>query len=711
MKGRPLLFSSQADMSTSAHRKKHIQRWLVFSIASLFILGAICTAMLGPGSTQAAHAKSLPAPWADGDIGSVGIAGSASYTNKVFSVTGSSIIEYNYDKFHYVYQPLYGDGTIVARVTGLSGGTSAAKAGIMIRDNLGGWPAAVNAYVQINATKNITFQRRLTAGDVTNYTQLSGTFAFPYWLKLVRSGATITAFAAPDGRHWTQVGSDTLSNLTVDAWVGMAVASGSDSSTSTATFDNVSVTQPTVNVGVDWTNAKGTLARTAYGLNGYSALNPSVLSNSNYTSAISSVNAGLMRLHYGGLLGDDSKDSSAWVNTSTQSWDAAHIKTILDGVNNWNTSKGYKPTLLINIPGFPSWLSTYSVTDPNNGNAVVTDNLLATDQYTAYANFCAQLVKIVNIDQQRGVKYFEVPNESDNNYNQRILDYNRANGTSFPTKMDELATLYNQVVVAMKAVDPSIQVGGPAFQRPDAIAGVTTFINDTINQTNPTTLDFLSMHGYASGSASDSDFSIYNRVYNPASNTGTMSDNMIAVRKALDTASPSKHIPLLFDEYNISWTWTTQDVRMKNYKGVVFDALSMAYFLGNGADSLDAWNDADGIYGKIDPGSAPAYQLRPGGQFLKLMNAHGVGSRVASTTSVENTIVPLAVKATDGYTYVLINRSPNARQVNTSFTGGPAVSGSFTLNQFSSTGLTTKSVTGISKLTLPPFSVTIIVTP
>ncbi|HEX8836205.1 MAG TPA: S53 family peptidase, partial [Candidatus Acidoferrum sp.] len=79
----------------------------------------------------------LPSVWSDGDIGSVGVAGSASYANGTFAVSGAGqgTMITSADGFHFVYQPLIGDGTIVARVVSVEG-SSAAQAGIMIRETL-----------------------------------------------------------------------------------------------------------------------------------------------------------------------------------------------------------------------------------------------------------------------------------------------------------------------------------------------------------------------------------------------------------------------------------------------------------------------------------------------------------------------------------------------------------------------------------------------
>ncbi len=78
----------------------------------------------------------LPSGWLDADVGSVGPAGSASYSNGVFTVNGAGSSFYNAaaDSFNFAYQTLSGDGTIVARVASTS--TGDVQAGVMIRETL-----------------------------------------------------------------------------------------------------------------------------------------------------------------------------------------------------------------------------------------------------------------------------------------------------------------------------------------------------------------------------------------------------------------------------------------------------------------------------------------------------------------------------------------------------------------------------------------------
>jgi hypothetical protein len=76
----------------------------------------------------------LPSPWLDQDVGQVGIAGSATFSNGTFTVNGAGTSAWNTaDGVHLVYQPLSGDGSIVARVVSVSSGFTG---GVMIRDTL-----------------------------------------------------------------------------------------------------------------------------------------------------------------------------------------------------------------------------------------------------------------------------------------------------------------------------------------------------------------------------------------------------------------------------------------------------------------------------------------------------------------------------------------------------------------------------------------------
>jgi hypothetical protein len=186
----------------------------------------------------------LPSLWLDQDIGSTGVAGNASYASGVFTVKGAGAQIYGTaDGFHYVYQPLTGDGTIVARLVSVQGaGSGYAAAGVMIRETLDG--GSTNAITSDWAAySEIYFDVRAGAGGSTSQTAFVSV-AVPYWVKVRRSGSTFSSYTSSDGVNWTQLGTSQTITMGQSVNVGLAVTSGSTSALTTATFDNVSLTAP-----------------------------------------------------------------------------------------------------------------------------------------------------------------------------------------------------------------------------------------------------------------------------------------------------------------------------------------------------------------------------------------------------------------------------------------------------------------------------------
>jgi regulation of enolase protein 1 (concanavalin A-like superfamily) len=180
----------------------------------------------------------LPSVWSDGDIGTVGVAGSASYSNGTFAVTGAGLgtMITSSDGFHFVYQPLSGDGSIVARVVSVAG-SSAAQVGLMVRETLGA--GADHAFV-FDYGSSILATERTSTGTSSNY-QFVGSATLPYWLKLVRSGNVFTPYGSTDGVNWVQLGTSQTVTMALSVYVGLAVSNRTTSSTATGVFDSVSV--------------------------------------------------------------------------------------------------------------------------------------------------------------------------------------------------------------------------------------------------------------------------------------------------------------------------------------------------------------------------------------------------------------------------------------------------------------------------------------
>ncbi|HEX6329517.1 MAG TPA: ABC transporter permease subunit [Jiangellaceae bacterium] len=161
------------------------------------------------------------------------------------------------DSFHFVHQPASGDLTITAQVASQEGRTldaspaepeAGAMAGLVIKEST----EAGSAYAAIVVTPGDGV--RMDANFETVHT--GSTEAAPRYLRLTRTGATITGFESADGTRWSEVGKVDVPELPDTIEVGMLVGSpdgvvverqfgstavGQTSTISAAEFDNVSL--------------------------------------------------------------------------------------------------------------------------------------------------------------------------------------------------------------------------------------------------------------------------------------------------------------------------------------------------------------------------------------------------------------------------------------------------------------------------------------
>jgi fibronectin type 3 domain-containing protein len=203
-----------------------------------YVVSAVNAGGESANSAQAGvtPASNPPAPWMKLDIGTVGASGSASFTNGLFTVVGAGADIWNTaDAFRFVYVPVTGDCTMVARVASVQNIDSWSKAGVMIRESLNA--NAANAFIAVTPGNGVTWQYRASTGGGSSNNNTPGLNA-PYWVKLVRSGNTFTGYRSPDGLTWTQLGTATFT-MASTAYVGLALTSHNNSSLCAATFDNV----------------------------------------------------------------------------------------------------------------------------------------------------------------------------------------------------------------------------------------------------------------------------------------------------------------------------------------------------------------------------------------------------------------------------------------------------------------------------------------
>jgi hypothetical protein len=235
-------------------------------------------------SAVGTSAESLPVttqrlPWASKDIGSIR-AGRTDFDGQtlVVEAAGSDISE----SFRFVYLPMYGDGTVIARVVHPVS-SQYATLGVMMRQTLnpdsahasmllkglplhtwsGVWtvkPTTDGPATGIGSTLVPPTQQQaitVNAGfPIANFgtlptsaTPLAAPYVEaasdgyrlrrPYWVRIVRKATTFTGSISPDGKTWTEVGSSKL-HLGPELYVGIAVCGSlGDRETTTAAFDNI----------------------------------------------------------------------------------------------------------------------------------------------------------------------------------------------------------------------------------------------------------------------------------------------------------------------------------------------------------------------------------------------------------------------------------------------------------------------------------------
>jgi ABC-type transport system involved in multi-copper enzyme maturation permease subunit len=148
------------------------------------------------------------------------------------------------DGLYLVHQPLVGDGSLTVRVTSLTASylddrapegdalQPWSKAGIILKNGTG--QGSAYAAMMVTGGNGVRLQ-----SDYTHDTAgLPGTVspASPRWLRLTRSGGTITGDESADGARWTTVGTADLAGLPSTVEAGLFVSSPGYSVTTSTSF-------------------------------------------------------------------------------------------------------------------------------------------------------------------------------------------------------------------------------------------------------------------------------------------------------------------------------------------------------------------------------------------------------------------------------------------------------------------------------------------
>jgi Glycosyl hydrolases family 39 len=415
-----------------------------------------------------------------------------------------------------------------------------------------------------------------------------------------------------------------------------------------------------INLVVNWTESIAKTTALTFGSNDYEVLDPAKAADPVYQKRLADLKMGLIRIHHASL-------SDRWSDAATQTWDVAKIEA------SYNAASYLKQaTVIQNILGWPQWMQQDA------------SGLLDPSQYDAYANFCAELVRILNKSQQRNVLYWEPMNEKD------VL-YEKAG------KLEDLWKLYNQCAVAMKAVDPRIKMGGPV------LTWDNTNLLHRYLQACQSNVDFISWHRYGSGNANDSTDTLM--TYTP--NYG---NQVRKIREVANQYFPGRKVPLFLGEYNINYSWKSGEQRQNTYIGAVWFASVLKHLADAGIEMAASWHLKDGVYGIIDPQN----QLRPAATVFEWGQKYLIGE-VIQTQSSDPFLEALVIRRSKGHALLLINKSGSATKLNLQFSSGSILPKQYQLFKLDATGSSQSTLMSAvlqkQPLSMNPYSLLLLNTP
>ena len=196
-----------------------------------------------------AQASFIASEYSPLDLGSTNQTGTlARLPDGGFDITasGAGIVDGS-DQLQFAWEERTGDFDIQTRVASLSVSDPFARAGLMLRETL--QPTSRFAAIFASTTQQGDFfQYRATAGTPSASVSVPGGFPANYpqnWLRLRRTGTTLTGFASFDGKSWVQLGSVSLAGLPSKVYVGLAVSSDTTNRNTAAQFRQVGTTAST----------------------------------------------------------------------------------------------------------------------------------------------------------------------------------------------------------------------------------------------------------------------------------------------------------------------------------------------------------------------------------------------------------------------------------------------------------------------------------
>ena len=176
------------------------------------------------------------------DVGGPAAAGSASVDpgTGAYTIQGAgNDVWGTWDQFHYVFRPLAGDGSGVARIVSQDTTHEWSKVGVMIRETLDG--NSKHAAIHMTGTHGVeTVWREQTGGASQS---AASEIALPIYVKIERIGDVINTYMTFNPAFWIPQQSLNIPMKT-NVYIGMYVCSHIGDTLATGVFDSVDLTAP-----------------------------------------------------------------------------------------------------------------------------------------------------------------------------------------------------------------------------------------------------------------------------------------------------------------------------------------------------------------------------------------------------------------------------------------------------------------------------------
>ena len=195
----------------------------------------------GPIPTPTPVPNVCPGGWSCQDIGNPNVASSDLLKSGTWTViSGGGDIWATGDQFHFDYKTVLGNTSVSVQVRSQSYSDPWAKAGVMLRGDVG--PGAAFYDALVTPSNGVVVQYRspkgVLAAEASNVTG-----AVPLFLRVSRVGSTFSAYTSADGAHWSliQDSTVTLKALSGPVLAGLAVTAHNLIDAGTVTYRAVSI--------------------------------------------------------------------------------------------------------------------------------------------------------------------------------------------------------------------------------------------------------------------------------------------------------------------------------------------------------------------------------------------------------------------------------------------------------------------------------------